>query len=164
MTINWTDPQIWVLVSFVIFILGAGVPVIRKAKHQLDERSHMISRQVREVADLYEETLQILENQEAEFASVKGLIDRIKLETEQAILSIEEAKKSQVTAIENLHNSRLEKQIKLVKEQYIKEVVDQSLEDVMKTVNYYIKHNLSTKKLQEFNDNAINSMNFVSNK
>lgn len=164
MTINWTDPQIWILVSFIIFVFGVGAPAIRKAKHQLDQRSHMISRQVREVADLYEETLLILKKQKQEYAAIKDLVERIKIETEQEIEALEKTKKSQLNTIKNTHNSRLEKQVKLVKEQYINEVVEHALTDVIKIVNYYIKHHLSEKNIQEFNNNVIDSMHFVSNK
>ncbi len=162
--INWTDPQIWILVSFAIFIIGIGIPAARKGKYQLDQRSHMIARQVREVADLYEETLHLLKKQKQEFASINDLVGRIKMETEQEIEEIEKIKKKQLVTIKKIHDSRLDKQIKLVKEQYINDVVDQALIDVIKVVNHYIKHSLSAKQLQEFNDDAINLVHFASNK
>jgi F0F1-type ATP synthase membrane subunit b/b' len=161
MTINWLDPQIWILASFLLFVLGVGMPIIRKVKSQLDNRSHIISRQVREVADLYQETLVLLEKQKQEFKNMYKIINAIKIETEQEVMEITKHKDQELSKIKSLHNDRIEKQIRLIKEQYIKDVLADSLNDIMGIVQYYVENNLSTEDIHAYNGNKINALSFV---
>lgn len=157
---NLQDPQIWILASFLLFIAITVIPVMRKAKKQLDDRSHRIARQLREVADLFEETKAIYKLQEKEFNNTGTLIRKIRLETEQEIKALEQDNKIELKKIQARHNDRFLKQIKLVKDQYINDTKEIVLTDVMRISQNYIDNYLTAEDMNLYNENSINAMSF----
>ena len=162
--INLNDPQLWILVSFSLFVAVAVIPAVRKAKIQLDDRSHRISRQLREVADLYEETREILKQQEQEVNNISVLINKIKLEAEQEISALEKDKQIELKKIQEQYNDRLLKQVKLIKDQYLNDMKQTVLKDVLKVSQNYINNFLTEQDQTSYSNNIIKNMSFQEDK
>jgi F0F1-type ATP synthase membrane subunit b/b' len=47
------DPHTWVLVSFIVFVVGVARPFFRNVVAQLDARRTLIADQIKAVADIY---------------------------------------------------------------------------------------------------------------
>jgi len=157
----FSDPQFWVAISFVLFVVAIFNPVKKILISNLDNQIREIKNKIEETENIKNEaqkTLNELINREAEVTS--------------EIQKLEESSEQKISTLKKISLDKLNEQIekrKLVTESKI----DQLVRDANLTIKNYILHatieatthilknNLSSKNKAELIEDSISELNSV---
>jgi len=123
------DPQFWVLIAFIIFILAIFKPVSKILKTNLDIKIKEIGNSIDEVEKIKKEAQKTLSE-----------IKKRQNEVMQEILIISQKTKEKISKIEESTNQKLDVQIKKINE-LTKVKIDQITRDINLEIQQYVVQN-----------------------
>ena len=151
----WHDPHFYILLSFILFVGAAGVPLYRKLKAHLQIRQDTIQHQLDEVEDLYTDAKKLMTHRK----------DLLK-ETKGAVKTHEKALHDKLQTLEKNHQDKLSNLESSLSQQHLnnKKSLEKSIHDalarelmerVTKNVHWLIEHKVTDTMHQKIIDDAI---------
>ncbi len=157
----FSDPQFWVAVSFVLFILAIFNPVRKILISSLDIQIKEIKKQINESANIKNEAEKTLSELKSREGEVEKEIQELKMNSEKRIAEIKEISSKKLTEqIEKrkiLAENKIEQQLRdtnLSIKNYISDVA------IAATVHILKKH-ISENKKSDLIDDSIKELNSV---
>ena len=143
MNIDFSDPQIWVAISFILFFIFFGKLIWRQLSNFLDNKILEIQNEIDEAQKLHKETKDLLASESKKTQDldliIKGIIDDSKNKSYEILL---ENKKKIENQIQILEKDSLEK-IKLLQNKAIEEIKIDIVDKSSSIVESFIKNKLS---------------------
>ncbi|MEI8320683.1 MAG: hypothetical protein WCG05_01565 [Alphaproteobacteria bacterium] len=144
------DASFWVLISFLLFFAVVGRRFFKKIIVQLDDRAHRISQQLREAADLHEETEHSCLKARSALKKQKTVHERHLKDTQKKISAIQ---KETLKKMEELEKELL--QTIETKKKYLLGIREQELEkkflkNMLKKVESSLKNKLTAKDKKQY--------------
>ena len=149
MNIDFSDPQIWVAVSFLLFFVLFGKLIWKQLSSFLDNKILEIKNQIDEAQKLHKDAKDLLaseskKTQDLELV-IKEIIDNSKNKSYEIL---QENKKKIETQIQILEKESLEK-IKLIQTQAIEEIKIDIVDKASSIAENVVKNKLSEKNQQD---------------
>lgn len=136
------DPQLWILVSFLLFVAVSGRRFYRIVALQLDDRSLTIARQIKEVAELHEEAQKILWNEKTKFHKTRESMTGLEKQTQEEAKKILEDTQGKIILLKENQTQELENRFQTLQQKMYLEVQESLLQKACALV-----HNSVSKKL-----------------
>lgn len=112
----FNDPQLWILVSFLLFVAVSGRRFYRIVALQLDDRSHTIARQIREVAELHEEALRILSTEKTKSHKTRESLITLEKQTQEEARKILEETQEKILLLTTAQTQEVEKRLETLRQ------------------------------------------------
>lgn len=142
------DPQLWILVSFLLFVAVCGRRFYRIVALQLDDRALTIARQIREVAELHEEAQRILSNEKTKFHKTHESLLELEKKTQQEAKKILEDTQEKILFLTKTQTHELENRLESLREKMHLEIRHSLLQKACALVQNSISKKL-TKAQQD---------------
>ncbi len=142
------DPQLWILVSFVLFVAVCGKRFYRIVALQLDERSSTISRQIKEVAELHEEAQKILSNEKTKLHKTRESLMNLEKQTQEESKKILEDTQKKIILLKKNQTQELENRFHALQQKMYLEIQESLLQKACSLVQTSVSKRL-TKAQQE---------------
>ena len=143
MSIDFSDPQIWVAISFILFFVFFGKLIWKQLTNFLDSKILEIQNEIDEAQKLHKDTKDLLASESKKFQDldliIKEIIDDSKNKSYEILL---ENKKKIETQIQILEKDSLEK-IKLQQNQAMEEIKIDIVNKASSIAENFIKNKLS---------------------
>ena len=149
MNIDFSDPQIWVAVSFLLFFVLFGKLIWKQLSSFLDNKILEIKNQIDEAQKLHKDAKDLLASESKKTQDldlvIKEIIDNSKNKSYEIL---QENKKKIETQIQILEKESLEK-IKLIQTQAIEEIKIDIVDKASSIAENVVKNKLSEKNQQD---------------
>jgi F-type H+-transporting ATPase subunit b len=122
------DPQLWILVSFLLFVAICGRRFYRIVSLQLDDRSLTIARQIKEVAELYAEAQRILSNEKTKFYKTREFLTDLEKQTQEEAKKILQETQEKITLLKKTQTQELENRFQVLQKKMHLDIQDSLLQ------------------------------------
>tara|TARA_B100000029_G_scaffold344739_1_gene337200 strand:- start:3068 stop:3559 length:492 start_codon:yes stop_codon:yes gene_type:complete len=145
MNIDFSDPQIWVAISFILFFIFFGKLIWAKLSNFLDNKILEIKNEIDEAQKLHKDAKDLLASESKKFQdldlTIKEIIDDSKNKSYEILL---ENKNKIEAQIDTLEKESLEK-IKVLQNQAIEEIKADIVNKASSIAENFVKNKLSEK-------------------
>ena len=159
MTINFQDPQIWVTIAFAIFFIVFGRIIWKNLSKFLNDRIHLIDKEIKEAQSLHSEALDFLSEEKKK---AQDLENRVKHILKEGKLKIDELIKKNKEKIDietlNIEKSYTEK-IRLLEQEVIQELKSKIVDEAIENSVNQLKKNLDNKGQNEILESSLRKIN-----
>ena len=149
MKVDFTDPQIWVAISFILFFLIFGKIIWKQLSGFLDNKILEIKHEINQAQQLHKDAKELLaiESKKAQDLDliIKDIIDDSKNKSYEILL---ENKKKIETQVQILEKESYEK-IKVIQNQALEEIKTDIIRKATSMAEDVIKNKLSIENQQE---------------
>ena len=156
MSVDFSDPQIWVAFAFILFFICFGKLVWRNLSSFLDKKIIDIKNEINEAQTLHKDAKELLAIESKKLQDldmiVKEIIDNSKNKSYELLL---ENKKKIESQIEKLEKESLDK-IKVIQNRAMEEIKLDIVNSATFIAENIIKNKLSEKNQKKIMDNSIN--------
>ena len=156
--INLNDPQIWVAVSFLLFLIIFGNFIWKKLSIFLDNKIKTISEEISLASNLHQEAKKLLSDEVKKF---QGLDNEIKIIIEDGKAKAQnlynESKEKLNKEIDKLEKSSTEK-ISYLENQAIKEIESKISINAIELTQRFLDKNLNKENHSEIINNSIKEL------
>jgi F-type H+-transporting ATPase subunit b len=154
----FSDPQFWVAIAFIIFILAIFKPVKKLLTSSLDTKIKEIKDSINEAENLKSETLAILSNIKKRQSEVEIEIEEIKSNADNKIKIIEkqasEKLTEKITKRELVVKTKIDQMVRDVKlevqTQISQTAIEATISVLEKQLNKEEKQNLINQSIKDF--------------
>ena len=154
--INFSDPQIWVAISFILFFVLFGNIVWKNFSKFLDNKIENISNEIKSANNLHKEAKDLLSEETKKFQSIDNEIKIILEEGKLQSQNLFNANKSKINAeIEKLEKSSIEK-LNYLEQQAIEDMKKKIISKAIKLTESFLIKNLNDNNHLQFMHNSIN--------
>jgi F-type H+-transporting ATPase subunit b len=144
------DPQLWILVSFLLFVIVCGRRFYRILALQLDDRSLTIARQIKEVAQLHEEAQRILSNEKTKFHKTRESLVGLEKQTQEEAKKILEDTQKKILLLTKTQTQELEKRLETLRQKMHQEIQKSLLQKACALVRDSISKKLTKTQQDHF--------------
>tara|TARA_B100001248_G_C27387372_1_gene460397 strand:- start:1483 stop:1974 length:492 start_codon:yes stop_codon:yes gene_type:complete len=149
MKVDFTDPQIWVAISFILFFLTFGKIIWKQLSRFLDNKILEIKNEINQAQQLHKDAKDLLATEAKKTQDldliIKDIIDDSKNKSYEILL---ENKKKIETQVQMLEKDSLEK-IKVIQNQALEEIKADIIRKATSMAEDVIKSKLSIENQQD---------------
>ncbi len=153
------DPQLWILVSFLLFVALSGRRFYRIVTLQLDERAHTIARQIREVASLHEEVQRILSKEKDQAHKARAHTIALEAQTKEETKRIIEDSKSRLQSLQKSQARELEDRLQALRKKMHLEAQDDLLQRACALTRVFMMKKITKTQQESFLKEQIKNLN-----
>ena len=153
--LNFSDPQIWVAISFILFFLFFGNFIWKKFSAFLDSKINAISEEINLANQLHQEAKDLLSEETKKFQGLDNEINKITEEGKAKAQNLYNESKDRINnEIEKLEKSSLEK-IKYLEHQAIDQIQEKISKEAMEITKKFLLESLNNENQLKLLNNSI---------
>ena len=153
--LNFSDPQIWVAISFILFFLFFGNFIWKKFSAFLDNKINAISEEINLANQIHQEAKDLLSEEMKKYQGLDNEVNKIIEEGRVKAQNLYNDSKVRINnEIEKLEKSSLEK-IKYLENQAVDEIQKKISKEAISITKKFLLENLNKENQLELLNNSI---------